>query len=123
LGTDRRTYRRVLTDRTDSVDPRPPQQHIILADKGFYPYIVISVARNERENKMKIFIGKVIATKNPKTATVLVTRAVTHPLYGKKMKREKKYQVHAEIEVQKGNIVKFVASKPYSKTKKWRIIK
>jgi|TARA_R110000803_G_scaffold57835_2_gene115946 hypothetical protein len=58
LGTDRRTDRRVLTDRTDSVDPRPPQQHIILADKGFYPYIVISVARNERENILKIIVNK-----------------------------------------------------------------
>jgi small subunit ribosomal protein S17 len=72
---------------------------------------------------MKIFTGKVIATKNIKTATVAVERVVTHPLYGKKMKREKNYQVHDEIGVKVNDIVKFVVTKPYSKTKKWRIVK
>jgi len=72
---------------------------------------------------MKIFTGKVVSTKNAKTASVVVTRTVTHPLYGKKMKRDKKYQVHDEIGVKVGDIVKFIATKPISKTKKWRIIK
>jgi small subunit ribosomal protein S17 len=72
---------------------------------------------------MKIFTGKVISTKNAKTATVLVTRIVTHPVYGKKMKRDKKYQVHDEIGVKVGQTVRFTASRPISKTKKWRIIK
>ncbi len=72
---------------------------------------------------MKILTGRVIATKNAKTATVLVTRIVTHPIYGKKMKKEKKYQVHNENGVKIGETVKFIATKPISKTKKWRIIK
>ena len=72
---------------------------------------------------MKIFTGKVIATKNAKTATVLVGRVVTHPMYKKQMKKERKYQVHDEIGVKVGEIVKFVNSKPISKTKKWRIVK
>ena len=72
---------------------------------------------------MKVFTGKVIATKNAKTATVLVERIVTHPLYGKKMKRERKYQVHDEIGVKIGDVVNFVPCRPYSKLKKWRIIK
>ncbi len=72
---------------------------------------------------MKIFIGNVIATKSAKTATVVVTRTVTHPIYGKKMKTEKKYQVHDEHGVKVGDLVKFVATRPYSKTKKWKIIK
>lgn len=72
---------------------------------------------------MKIFTGTVVATKNAKTASVVVTRTVTHPLYGKKMKRNKKYQIHDETGVKVGEVVKFVATKPYSKTKKWKIIK
>ncbi len=72
---------------------------------------------------MKIFTGKVIATKNLKTATVEVERIVTHPIYGKKMKRQRKYQVHDEIGVKVGDNVKFVETRPISKTKKWRIIK
>lgn len=72
---------------------------------------------------MKIFTGKVIATKNLKTATVAVERVVVHPLYKKRFRRDTKYQVHDEVGVKVGETVKFVASKPYSKTKKWRVIK
>lgn len=72
---------------------------------------------------MKIFTGKVLAVKNLKTATVAVTRVIVHPLYKKRVRRDTKYQVHDELGVKVGDKVKFVASKPYSKTKKWRIIK
>ncbi len=71
---------------------------------------------------MKIFKGKVVATKNAKTATVVVERTMTHPLYMKKMKRETKFQVHDEIGVKVGDMVRFVATRPISKTKKWKIV-
>ena len=72
---------------------------------------------------MKIFVGKVISTKMAKTATVEVDRVLTHPIYGKKLKRSRAYQVHDEIGAKVGETVKFTASRPYSKTKKWVIIK
>ena len=71
---------------------------------------------------MKIFTGRVISTKMAKTATVAVERIVKHPLYKKRLKRVKKYQVHDEIGAKLGQTVKFVASRPYSKLKKWKII-
>ncbi|KKS95237.1 MAG: 30S ribosomal protein S17 [Microgenomates group bacterium GW2011_GWC1_43_13] len=71
---------------------------------------------------MKIFTGKVIATKTAKTATVAVERMTIHPLYKKRLKRITKYQVHDETGVTVGDHVKFVGSRPYSKTKKWKII-
>lgn len=71
---------------------------------------------------MKIFTGKVIATKTAKTATVAVERVIIHPLYKKRFRRDTGYQVHDELGVKVGDAVKFVASKPYSKTKKWKII-
>lgn len=71
---------------------------------------------------MKIFTGKVLHTKGEKTATVVVGRTVVHPIYKKRTKKIKKYQVHDEMGVEPGMRVKFVASKPYSKTKKWKII-
>ena len=71
---------------------------------------------------MKVIIGKVISNKMQKTATVLVERMVIHPLYKKRYKKVRKFQVHDEIGVEVGKKVKFVASKPYSKTKKWKII-
>lgn len=71
---------------------------------------------------MKIFTGKVIGTKTAKTATVAVERVTIHPLYKKRFKRVRKYQVHDETGVKVGENVKFIASKPYSKSKKWKII-
>jgi small subunit ribosomal protein S17 len=71
---------------------------------------------------MKILRGKVTSTKMAKTATVAVERVVVHPIYKKRFKRVKKYLVHDEIGVKEGQLVKFVASKPYSRMKKWKII-
>ena len=71
---------------------------------------------------MKIFTGKVISKKMNKTATVLVERVVVHPVYKKRFKLAKKYHVHDELGTNVGDIVSFVASKQYSKMKKWKII-
>lgn len=71
---------------------------------------------------MKVFQGKVIATKMAKTATVAVERVVVDPIYKKRFKKIKKYHVHDEIGVKEGQAVKFVASKPFSKLKKWKIV-
>ena len=71
---------------------------------------------------MKVFTGKVVSTKMKDTATVAVERVVVHPIYKKRYRRIKKYHVHDEIGVKVGQEVKFCASKPYSKSKKWKII-
>lgn len=71
---------------------------------------------------MKIFKGTVISTKMAKTATVAVERVIVHPLYKKRFRRDTKYQVHDEMGAVIGQTVKFAASKPYSKTKKWKIL-
>ena len=70
---------------------------------------------------MKIFTGKVIGTKMAKTATVEIVRMMAHPIYGKRVKRTKKYQVHDEIGVKVGDSVRFVATAPISKLKRWKI--
>jgi small subunit ribosomal protein S17 len=71
---------------------------------------------------MKIFTGKVISTKMDKTATIAVERVLAHPVYKKRIKLTKKYHVHTESPVEVGQVVRFVASKPYSKLKKWKAI-
>lgn len=72
---------------------------------------------------MKIFKGKVVSIKMDKTATVVVNRVVIHPVYKKRYKRSKKYHVHDTFGVKVDDEVMFIASKPYSKLKKWKIIK
>lgn len=71
---------------------------------------------------MKILTGKVVSTKQAKTARVAVKRIVKHPVYQKRLRRIKTYLVHDELGAVEGDNVKFVASKPYSKLKKWKII-
>lgn len=72
---------------------------------------------------MKIFNGRVISTKMAKTATVEVVRLMAHPIYGKRVKRVTKYHVHDENSTAKvGDVVKFIASRPYSKLKKWALL-
>lgn len=68
-------------------------------------------------------IGRVVSTKLKNTATVLVERTATHPLYKKTYIQSKKYLVDNSIGVKLGDIVDFVNCKPISKRKSWKIIK
>lgn len=71
---------------------------------------------------MKSLFGKVVSTKGTNTAVVEVERIFRHRLYEKKMRRTKKYHVHDEIGVSVGNSVTFVPTRPFSKTKHWKIL-
>lgn len=68
--------------------------------------------------------GHVVSDKMDKTITVLVERLVRHPMYGKYMKRSSKFHVHdAENVAKTGDTVEIKASRPYSKTKCWSLVK
>jgi small subunit ribosomal protein S17 len=53
---------------------------------------------------------------------VEVSRRVSHPLYKRIFTKKKKYHVHDELGVKEGDIVRFVETRPISKTKKWKIV-
>ena len=68
--------------------------------------------------------GKVVSNKTDKSLTVLIERKIKHPLYGKIMKRSKRYHVHDESnQYNEGDTVLIEECKPYSKTKTWVAIK
>ncbi len=68
----------------------------------------------------RTLVGKVVSDARDKTVTVLVERSVKHPLYGKIVKRFKKYHAHDEVNQFKiGDLVTIKESKPISKTKSW----
>lgn len=74
-------------------------------------------------NSRKFRIGTVTSDKQNKTVTVSVERQFSHPLYGKQMKRTKKYHAHDEDnEYQIGDTVRIVETRPLSKTKRWRVV-
>jgi small subunit ribosomal protein S17 len=71
---------------------------------------------------MRILEGVVTSTKMAKTATVLVERFKSHPLYKKRIKVKKKYHAHDESGVKVGDRVRIQECRPISKTKKFKII-
>jgi len=72
----------------------------------------------------KILNGKVVSDKNDKTIVVLVKRRYAHPFFKKVITSSKKYHVHDEENNHKvGDLVKITESKPFSKNKRWQVIK
>jgi small subunit ribosomal protein S17 len=68
----------------------------------------------------RVLTGTVVSDKTDKTVVVLVERRVKHPLYGKIIKRSKKYHAHDEGNVFKeGQTVRIEECKPISKLKTW----
>ncbi len=66
--------------------------------------------------------GRVVSDKMDKTVTVLVERKVQHPLYGKFVRKSKKYHAHDENnQYKEGDTVVIEESRPLSKTKTWRV--
>ena len=71
----------------------------------------------------RILIGTVVSDKTDKTVTVLVERKVKHPLYGKIIRRSKKYHAHDEAnEYHPGDVVRIEETRPISKTKTWAVL-
>ena len=71
----------------------------------------------------RILTGTVVSDKNDKTIVVLVERKVKHPLYGKIIRRTKKYHAHDENNVVKeGQVVRIGECAPISKNKTWRLV-
>jgi small subunit ribosomal protein S17 len=71
----------------------------------------------------RVLQGTVVSDKTDKTVVVLVERKVPHPLYGKIIRRSKKYHAHDEANsVKTGDIVRIEECAPMSKLKSWRVI-
>lgn len=81
---------------------------------------------NDQEKSVlkRTLIGKVVSDKMDKTVSVLIERRVKHPLYGKIVRRSKKYLAHDENNQAKiGDTVEIQESRPISKNKSWVLTK
>lgn len=71
----------------------------------------------------RVLIGTVVSDKGDKSVTVRVDRRVKHPLYGKIIRRSKKYHAHdADNAFRAGEQVRIEECKPISKSKTWTVI-
>ena len=67
--------------------------------------------------------GVVVSDKADKTVVVSVERRERHPLYGKEVRRLKRYHVHDEKnEAQVGDRVQIAETRPLSRLKRWRLV-
>ena len=71
----------------------------------------------------RVLTGNVVSDKGDKTVVVLVERKVKHPLYGKIIRRSKKYHAHDEAnEYKQGETVRIEETAPISKLKTWKVV-
>ncbi|MEQ8715092.1 MAG: 30S ribosomal protein S17 [Cyclobacteriaceae bacterium] len=74
-------------------------------------------------NLRKERVGVVISNKMDKTISVSVERRVKHPIYGKFVKKSNKFLAHDESnDVNIGDTVKIMETRPLSKNKRWRLV-
>ena len=77
----------------------------------------------ESRNLRKERTGTVVSNKMDKTIAVMIERKVKHPMYGKFVKKSKKYLAHDEKnDCGIGDTVKIMETRPLSKNKCWRLV-
>jgi small subunit ribosomal protein S17 len=73
------------------------------------------------KNKRQIS-GVVTSTSMDKTISVIVERRLRHPMYGKYVKKTKKFMAHdEENSCNVGDKVRIIESRPLSKKKRWAL--
>ena len=71
----------------------------------------------------RVLTGMIVSDKTDKTVVVKVERKVKHALYGKIIRRSKKYHAHDEgNEYREGETVRIEETAPISKLKTWKVV-
>jgi len=77
---------------------------------------------NSERNLRAVRIGQVVSSKMDQTVVIKVSRRFPHPLYKRIITRTSKLVAHdGENECREGDVVKVMAIRPMSKTKRWRV--
>ena len=76
----------------------------------------------QARGRRKVRQGKVVSDKMDKTVVVAVESRVRHPLYGRIVRRTKKFKAHDEQnQYHVGDTVEIVETRPLSRDKTWRV--
>jgi small subunit ribosomal protein S17 len=76
-----------------------------------------------RRFRRKTKVGVVVSAKMAKTIIVEVGRFREHPLYKKMIRLRKRFAAHDEAgEAKAGDLVRIQESRPFSATKRWRLV-
>ena len=78
--------------------------------------------KSTTERAIQTRVGMVVESPMDKTAVVAVEKTVVHQLYRRRFKKSAKLYAHdPDNETRAGDRVLVVASRPLSKTKRWRV--
>jgi small subunit ribosomal protein S17 len=75
------------------------------------------------KERRKVMQGRVVSDKMRQTVIVEIESRYTHPLYGKVVRRARRFKAH-NVEptvAQLGDLVKIIEARPYSREKRWRV--
>ena len=76
----------------------------------------------DQRGRRKVRQGRVVSNKMEKTVVVAVESRMRHPLYGRIVRRTKKFKAHDETnEYGVGDVVEIIECRPLSKDKTWRV--
>jgi small subunit ribosomal protein S17 len=76
-----------------------------------------------RPNPRKVREGLVVSSKMDKTVVVAVTDRVRHGRYGKTVQRTRKLYAHDESnDAREGDRVRLAETRPWSRSKRWRVV-
>ncbi|MBI3990655.1 MAG: 30S ribosomal protein S17 [Candidatus Omnitrophica bacterium] len=74
--------------------------------------------------KKKSKVGVVVSNRMAKTIVVRVERLSRHPLYGRVMRKFNSFKAHDDKnEAKTGDRVLIAETRPFSKDKRWRLVK
>ena len=77
---------------------------------------------DKTRGRRKVRSGVVVSNKMDKTVVVLIEALKRHPLYGKIIRRTKKFKAHDELnECNEGDRVEIMETRPLSSQKRWRV--
>lgn len=81
------------------------------------------MSAGEIKTNRKQIVGLVTSTKMDKSITVSVERKLRHPIYGKFVKKTKKFLAHDEKNsCNEGDTVRIIESRPLSRRKRWKLV-
>lgn len=81
------------------------------------------MAEETNRDLRKQRIGVVTSNKMDKTVVISVERRLQHPIYGKFVKRTRKFMAHDQNNDCKiGDTIRIMETRPLSKNKRWRLV-
>lgn len=106
-----------------AVAARPIARRTVARKRTAAPATGAPEAFTWRRLRRKTKVGVVVSAKMAKTVIVEVGRLREHPLYKKVVRTRKRFAAHdANAEAKAGDLIRIQESRPFSATKRWRVV-